>query len=104
MAARTEASHSLSPRRVHALGLTYRAHAAETGEGVELAPAVFERDPASLARAGDVLRIPSRVAIVQTLERLEPGLGMTLLARHFDVPPLLDFEIELGVEVLESGR
>jgi 2-keto-4-pentenoate hydratase/2-oxohepta-3-ene-1,7-dioic acid hydratase in catechol pathway len=99
-----DASYSLSPRRIHALGLTYRDHAAETGEGVEAGPSVFERDPASLARGGDLLRVPSRTAILQTLERLEPGLGMTLLARHPDVPPLLDYEIELGLLIVADIR
>jgi hypothetical protein len=56
----------LAPRRIDALGLTYRDHAAETVERIAPeGPAVFERDPASLA-TGDVLCVPSRTAILQT--------------------------------------
>lgn len=93
----------LAPRRVHALGLTYRDHAAETGEPIRKeGPVVFERDPGSLLTSGDVLPIPSRTAILQSLERLEAGLGMQLLARHPEVPVLLDYEVELGVLLLED--
>jgi 2-keto-4-pentenoate hydratase/2-oxohepta-3-ene-1,7-dioic acid hydratase in catechol pathway len=92
---------AIAPRRVLALGLTYRDHIAETGERVgDEGPVAFERDPASLLREGDVLWVPSPTAILQALERLEPGLGMAVRARHPEVPALLDYEVELGLLLL----
>jgi 2-keto-4-pentenoate hydratase/2-oxohepta-3-ene-1,7-dioic acid hydratase in catechol pathway len=88
----------LSPRHVYALGLTYRDHLRETGERPSPdGPAVFRRDPASLI-AGDEIRLPSAASIAATLDRLEPGLGARASARH----ALLDYEVELGLQLLED--
>ena len=92
----------LRPGRIHALGLTYRDHAAETGESLDddARPMVFQRDPASL-NVTDHVRVPSEIVILQCLERLEPGLGVALKHHFPEVPPLLDYEVELGL-VLQS--
>jgi 2-keto-4-pentenoate hydratase/2-oxohepta-3-ene-1,7-dioic acid hydratase in catechol pathway len=90
--------------RIVALGLTYRDHARETGEKIDREhPALFERDPLSLSSDGQV-RLPTRGAVCAALDRLEPGLGSELGRRHPDFPILLDYEIELGVAVLDGGQ
>jgi 2-keto-4-pentenoate hydratase/2-oxohepta-3-ene-1,7-dioic acid hydratase in catechol pathway len=95
---------SLAPRRIVALGLTWRDHVRETGEPIAAAgPAVFERDPRSLAADGRV-RVPSRASLLAALERLEPGLGDAVGRRHAALPALLDYEIELGMQLLDDGR
>jgi hypothetical protein len=83
----------LEPKRIVALGLTWRSHARETGETITAAgPAVFERDPASLA-AGDRVVIPSPAHIRRVLDAVEPGLGDELTREHRDVPVLFEYEI-----------
>jgi 2-keto-4-pentenoate hydratase/2-oxohepta-3-ene-1,7-dioic acid hydratase in catechol pathway len=91
---------ALRPRRIYALGLTYRDHLAETGEPQGDAPAVFRRDPASLADG--VLRLPSTDAILRVADALEPGLGAELRRRRPDCPALLDWEVELGIALLDD--
>jgi 2-keto-4-pentenoate hydratase/2-oxohepta-3-ene-1,7-dioic acid hydratase in catechol pathway len=93
----------LAPRRIVALGLTYRDHAREVGERLAATPAVFERAPASLARDGRVI-MPSRATVCAALERLEPGLGAELSRRHPEFPVLLDYEIEVGFVIGERGQ
>jgi 2-keto-4-pentenoate hydratase/2-oxohepta-3-ene-1,7-dioic acid hydratase in catechol pathway len=94
----------LEPKRIVALGLTWRSHARETGERMSAdGPAVFARDPASLATGGQVV-IPSQARIRRTLDALEPGLGAELARRHPQLPALFDYEIELGFVVLADGR
>jgi 2-keto-4-pentenoate hydratase/2-oxohepta-3-ene-1,7-dioic acid hydratase in catechol pathway len=94
----------LSPGTIHALGLTYRDHAAETGERIDPSgPAVFARDPASRCVPGRIL-IPSRARVLAALERLEPGLGSAVARRFPHLPALLDYEVELGVIIGDGGR
>jgi 2-keto-4-pentenoate hydratase/2-oxohepta-3-ene-1,7-dioic acid hydratase in catechol pathway len=91
------------PRRILALGLTWRSHAKETGERIDpRGPAIFTRDPASLADADRVV-IPSRRRIEKSLDALEPGLGAELKRRHREYPKLFDYEIEIAFTVLEDG-
>jgi 2-keto-4-pentenoate hydratase/2-oxohepta-3-ene-1,7-dioic acid hydratase in catechol pathway len=94
----------LVPRRIVALGLTWRDHLRETGErAAPEGPARFERDPASLVSDGNVRR-PGHAELVAALEKLEPGLGAAAAARHTPLPALLDYEIELAIQLLEDGR
>ncbi|MBI3723646.1 fumarylacetoacetate hydrolase family protein [bacterium] len=94
----------LAPKRVVALGLTWRDHARETGERISPeGPARFERDPASLSQDGRVL-LPTRARVCRTLDALEPGLGGELARRDPDFPILLDYEVELAFVALEGGR
>jgi 2-keto-4-pentenoate hydratase/2-oxohepta-3-ene-1,7-dioic acid hydratase in catechol pathway len=98
------ATRSLQPHHVVALGLTWRDHVRETGERVSAdGPARFERDPASLATT-DRVRVPTQTQLIEALEQLEAGLGAEVVNRHRIVPALFDYEIELGVQILEGGQ
>jgi 2-keto-4-pentenoate hydratase/2-oxohepta-3-ene-1,7-dioic acid hydratase in catechol pathway len=97
-------ARTLAPARIVALGLTFSDHLRETGEkAAPDGPARFERDPASLVRDGRVRR-PTHAQLIAALERLEPGLGAKVAARHDPLPALLDYEVELGIQLLEDGR
>jgi 2-keto-4-pentenoate hydratase/2-oxohepta-3-ene-1,7-dioic acid hydratase in catechol pathway len=93
----------LAPRRVHALGLTYAAHINETGGDAE-GPAVFTKDPVSLLREGDTVRSPAHGALMEAVERLDARLVASLASRFSALPPLLDYEVELGLLLLEDVR
>ncbi|RJS27301.1 hypothetical protein DRW03_02710 [Corallococcus sp. H22C18031201] len=93
----------LSPGRVHALGLTHAAHLRETG-GESGGPAVFAKEAASLLREGSEVMAPPREALVEAVSRLDATLAARLAARFPALPPLLDYEVELGLLLLEDVR
>jgi len=93
----------LAPKRVHALGLTYAAHINETG-GEAGGPAVFAKEPASLLGQGDSVASPSRAALLAAVEKLDAALGSRVASRFPELPPLLDYEVELGLLLLEDVR
>jgi 2-keto-4-pentenoate hydratase/2-oxohepta-3-ene-1,7-dioic acid hydratase in catechol pathway len=49
------------PRAIWAVGLNYRDHAAETGQAVPVAPALFTKSPGSLVAHGVPIVVPSHV-------------------------------------------
>ncbi len=89
-----------SPGAIHALGLTYAGHLRETGES--LPPVSFDKDLASWWPAEDEVAVPQSEALLAALERLEPGLAASLRARFRFLPALMDYEVELGVMLLED--
>ncbi|MCP3142331.1 fumarylacetoacetate hydrolase family protein [Pyxidicoccus xibeiensis] len=94
----------LAPKRVHALGLTYAAHINETGASDAEGPAVFAKDASSLLREGDEVVSPSRAVMVEAVSRLDAALGSRLASRFESLPPLLDYEVELGLLMLDDVR
>ena len=94
---------ALSPKRVHALGLTYAAHINETGSDAG-GPAVFAKDAASLLAQGDSVASPSRDAMLAAVARLDAALSSRVASRFPELPPLLDYEVELGLVLLEDVR
>lgn len=93
----------LAPKRIHALGLTYAAHINETGSD-DAGPAVFAKAASSLLRHGDTVASPSRAAMVEAVSALDADLGARLAARFTALPPLLDYEVELGLLLLDDVR
>ncbi|HYO70683.1 MAG TPA: fumarylacetoacetate hydrolase family protein [Archangium sp.] len=93
----------LSPKRVHALGLTYAAHINETGSDAG-GPAVFAKDAASLLGQGDSVTSPSRDAMLAAVARLDAALSSRVASRFPELPPLMDYEVELGLVLLEDVR
>ncbi|NMO18153.1 hypothetical protein HPC49_14150 [Pyxidicoccus fallax] len=93
----------LAPKRVHALGLTYAAHINETGSGEADGPAVFAKAAASLLR-GDTVVSPSREMMMEAVEQLDPGFAAVVASRFSSLPALLDYEVELGLLLLEHAR
>ncbi|HEX5745319.1 MAG TPA: fumarylacetoacetate hydrolase family protein [Archangium sp.] len=93
----------LSPKRVHALGLTYAAHINETGSDAG-GPAVFAKDAASLLGQGDAVTSPSRDAMLAAVAKLDAALSSRVASRFPELPPLLDYEVELGLVLLEDVR
>lgn len=93
-----------APAQAFGIGLSYAAHIDETASSFDpdLAPPVFEKQPSSVARTDDVVRLPTSEELIATADAFEPGLGITLRDAFPDLPALLDYEVELGFVILED--
>jgi 2-keto-4-pentenoate hydratase/2-oxohepta-3-ene-1,7-dioic acid hydratase in catechol pathway len=87
-------------RSIVALGLTYRDHARETAS--DGTPAAFIKERASLLLEGERVAIPSHHQILAALDRLEPGLARALCDELPLVLPIMDYEAELAMVVLDA--
>jgi 2-keto-4-pentenoate hydratase/2-oxohepta-3-ene-1,7-dioic acid hydratase in catechol pathway len=89
------------PSNIVALGLTYKAHARETGSGPD--PVVFRIDPLAWSSDAVTLTRPSSARLLQTLARLDPGLPGALSEAGFGfMPAMLDYEVELALLLLDG--
>jgi len=93
------------PQGIYALGLTYREHVRETGgrPSEDRGPAVFRKERASFLPEGDAVRIPESRQMIDALDALEPGLGEVLRRELGFLPAMLDYEVELGLVLLEDA-
>ncbi len=88
-----------APARIVALGLTYKAHAKETGQAPD--SVVFEIDAAAWsAGEGELLR-PTNKQLTSALAKLDPELPAMLAGFGF-IPAMLDYEVELGLVLLDG--
>ncbi len=92
-----------TPRAIVAAGLTYKSHLVELGLPEPEAPQMFVKAAASWNPAGERCALPSFRALCAAAEAIEPGLGATLSTRFPALPTLLDYEVELGIAVLEPA-
>lgn len=86
--------------RVWALGLTFADHVRETGEKAD-APVVFAKSCRPSLNGG-VLHLPSQDALAQALHAVSPARHQRLSARRSTWPVLLDYEVELGLVLLDD--
>lgn len=93
------------PPAVYGMGLMYAGHIRETGSRMlpgELPP-VFRKAKAALQAYGDSdLVLPDAAAVAAALEVVEPGLGAELQQGQGELAPLVDYEVELGLVLLEA--
>ncbi|MCA9700242.1 MAG: fumarylacetoacetate hydrolase family protein, partial [Myxococcales bacterium] len=87
------------PAAIVALGLTYRAHAEETGSSPD--PLVFRKDPAAWSPGGGTVLRPSSRRLLEAAAKLDPALPKALSEFGF-MPAMLDYEVELGL-LLRDG-
>jgi len=90
------------PRELFAAGLTYRAHAEETGAAADphAPPPMFRKATPSWLPIGAVVATPTTAAMRAALDEVEPGLSSQIHERFPFLPALLDYEVELGIVVL----
>jgi 2-keto-4-pentenoate hydratase/2-oxohepta-3-ene-1,7-dioic acid hydratase in catechol pathway len=89
------------PSNIVALGLTYKAHARETGSGPD--PVVFPIDPAAWSSDARTLTRPSSARLLRALGQLDPALPSTLTKAGFGfMPAMLDYEVELALLLLDG--
>lgn len=87
-------------QKVYALGLTYADHAREThqlnqGTGVFLKACSSEVAPERFV-------MPTSAQMMDALQQLDPELAAWLGRYGFKLPVLLDYEVELGMRLLEN--
>lgn len=84
----------------YALGMTYVEHQKEIGENTVLPPVFMKRCAAS--PAASELPMPSPPAIHDALQPLDPVLTRELSSWFPRFPVLLDYEVEIGMALLED--
>ena len=91
------------PTRVFGAGLTYAEHLRETGQAPRpgAPPPIFEK---TYWPTSPTVEMPDAAAHRRAVERMEPGLSRALSSRDIHMTPLLDYEVELGVVLLEDER
>jgi len=87
---------------IFGIGLSYVQHIEETGSNWDAddPPPVFRKNLAALNR-GQVVPYPSRQDFLEMADGLEAGLGRELDSRFPEIVPLVDYEVELGIVLLE---
>lgn len=88
--------------RIWALGLTFADHVRETGEKAD-APVVFAKS-CRPSLGGGSLHQPSQVALAQALHAVSPARHQRLSAMRPTWPVLLDYEVELGLVLLDDWQ
>ncbi|MEP3246511.1 MAG: fumarylacetoacetate hydrolase family protein [Sneathiella sp.] len=85
----------------YAFGLTYADHIAETGQETPEKPIIFRKNVKPTTGQKAVVA-PDVMSIIETIERIEPGLAEMVQDKSNLLSSLLDYEIELGIQVLED--
>lgn len=88
------------PQAIYALGLTYREHADETSE--QARTAVFRKGHDAWLPHGDAVKVPTSDELLTALDGLEPGLADEVRKRFAVLPPMMDYEVELAMVLLEG--
>lgn len=88
---------------IYAVGLTYAKHIQETGSDYMLGqpPPVVIKQQRSLNRSGQPIYLPTTAEIKQQVEVQDERLAEQL-EELAEIPALLDYEVELGVILLED--
>lgn len=86
---------------VYALGMTYADHLRETGEK-STAPVVFLKRGQPMHVDRTHVQTPSSGELLETLHQLDPSLAAWLGRRFPVMPALFDYEVELGLVLLED--
>lgn len=88
---------------VYAVGLSYAGHINETASDFDPdgSPPIFKKKLHSVVKNGAEVNIPSNEEILSVLEEIEPGIRK-LLSDYESIPPLMDYETEMGFILLED--
>jgi len=92
-----------APGDVYGLGLSYAGHIAES-PGLydpQAGPPTFRKRPHSV-NFGDEIVYPSRAVLLEGASNVDPRHGERLAARFPEIPALLDYEVEIGLVVMEE--
>src|SRR5207244_10711115 len=78
------------PTKIVAVGVNYRAHAAEMGKGVPEEPLLFLKPPSALRATGETIELPSMSKLVHHEAELAAVIGRPLRrGRAADARPAL---------------
>lgn len=88
----------LSPPRIFAMGLTYAAHCQETGEAIQRI--VFEKR--CRPSTAESVKSPDEAELYSVLAKLDPSLANWMRRKNLFSTALLDYEVELGLVLLDD--
>jgi len=88
---------------VYAIALTYPGIIYQSGSEYhpEVMPPVFRKLPQAIS-TGKAVKYPSQNILLDQIRKIEPSLSKTLLEKFEIVPPLIDYEVELGIILLND--
>ena len=88
---------------IYGIGLSYSRHIEETGSEWDPGepPPVFRKSLDSINR-GDTLYLPSRASFLKLAEETGKGLSARLEEKFPVIDPLVDYEVEVGIVLLED--
>ncbi|MGB5811771.1 MAG: fumarylacetoacetate hydrolase family protein, partial [Polyangiales bacterium] len=93
-----------TPGHAYGIGLSYAGHIQETASDFDphAPPPIFEKHLRSLTTEGARVPLPTSDGVIGAADVLEPGLGAQVRAQVGAVAPMLDYEVELGLVLLED--
>lgn len=88
------------PNHIYGIGLAYAGHINETASDFDPQgdPPVFIKANNSITKNGNRVSIPSQQTMLAAIEQLEPSISQQISS----LPALLDYEVEMGVVLLED--
>ncbi|MEO0897737.1 MAG: fumarylacetoacetate hydrolase family protein [Bacteroidota bacterium] len=92
------------PSNIYGMGLTYSKHLEETAAEFDpdALPPIFRKKLHSITGPGSKVSYPSTSDIIQETRAFDPQAGDKLSAEFEEISALLDYEVELGVILLED--
>ncbi len=93
-----------APQHIYGMGLTYSQHLRETAAAFNLGaiPPIFHKKQHSLGGDGEEVALPSTEQLIQGAAELEEEVADQLRADFKDLSAMLDYEVELGLILLED--
>jgi 2-keto-4-pentenoate hydratase/2-oxohepta-3-ene-1,7-dioic acid hydratase in catechol pathway len=93
-----------APGHAYGVGLSYAGHIQETAAEFDphAAPPIFEKNLRALAADGARVPLPTSDEVLRAADDLEPGLGAQVQQQVGTVSPMLDYEGELGLVLLDD--
>jgi len=93
-----------SPRYIYGMGLTYRDHLIETASEYDptVLPPIFLKKLHTLTGNGSKVKYPGMYDIISATAEIEKEVTKILQTKYENLSPLLDYEVELGMVLLDS--
>ena len=93
-----------SPKRIFGIGLSYANHINEVASDVKpnVPPPIFRKSVSSLIPHGSSVQLPPEEEMIDSLEKLEPGISAKMNKKIKKLPVLLDHEVELAFVLLKD--
>ena len=97
-------SFSPSPQNIFGIGLSYANHINEVASDVKpnIPPPIFRKAISSLIEHGSTVKLPPEEVMIDSLEKLEPGISGKMNKKIKELPVLLDHEVELAFVLLKD--
>jgi 2-keto-4-pentenoate hydratase/2-oxohepta-3-ene-1,7-dioic acid hydratase in catechol pathway len=90
-------------KNVYGVALTYAGIISQSGSEYHPGkiPPVFRKQQQAIT-TGNIVKYPNQRILLDQIEKIEPGLSKTLQDEFKILPVLMDYEVELGIVVLDD--